>query len=78
MDTVENLESFEMPEKQKKQPVIICVWGTYHPRGPHIFDALIDSKKYTFGLCSCFCHRAPKTLGISRLIKVVKELDIHT
>lgn len=43
MDTVENLESFEMPEKQKKQPVIICVWGTYHPRGPHIFDALGSS-----------------------------------
>lgn len=43
MDTVENLESFEMPEKQKKQPVIICVWGTCHPRGPHIFDALGSS-----------------------------------
>lgn len=83
MDTVENLESFEMREKEKKQPIIICAWGTCHPLGPHIFDALGSSvkeavthwftvKKYTFGLCSCFCHRAPKTLGISRLIKVVK------
>ena len=84
MDMVENLESFEMRKKAKKQPAIICVWGTCSPPGLRVFDALgssvkeavrdtlMYSKKYTFGLCSCFCHRAPKTLGISRLIKVIK------
>lgn len=45
MDTVENLESFEMREKEKKQPIIICAWGTCHPLGPHIFDALGSSVK---------------------------------
>lgn len=40
MDTVENLESFEMREKEKKQPIIIRAWGTCHPLGPHIFDVL--------------------------------------
>lgn len=43
MDMVENLESFEMREKAKKQPTIICVWGTCPPLGPRIFDALGSS-----------------------------------
>lgn len=39
---------------------------------PH--GVMIYSKKYMFGLCSHFWHRALKTLGISQIVRVIKVL----
>ena len=33
---------------------------------------MVIYKKYVLGLCPCFWHRAPKTLGISEVIGVIK------
>jgi len=35
-------------------------------------DIVMYNKKYVFGLCPCFWERAPKTLGISKVMRGIK------
>ena len=46
------------------------VKGSVRVRG--LYCDMVIYNKYILGLCPCFWHRAPKTLGISEVMGVIK------